>query len=71
MNKKLISKVLAILTAHLVFYIMMFFTGSPVASAPAISQVLKWLSFGVHEQYGIWTLICIAFMADSFLKRIL
>ncbi len=71
MNKKLISKVLAILTAHFVFYIMMFFTSNSVASAPAISQALKWLSFGIHEQYGVWTLICIAFMADSFFKRIL
>lgn len=71
MGKSLISKAMAIATAHLVFYIMMFFTKSPLASAPAISQSLKWLSFGIHEQYGIWTLICIAFAANSFLKRIL
>jgi uncharacterized membrane protein len=71
MNKKLISKILAILTTHLVFYIMMFFTGNPVASAPAISQALSRLSFGIHEQYGVWTLVCIAFMADSFFKKIL
>lgn len=71
MSKSVISKVLAILAAHLVFNITMFFTGSPLASASAISQSLKWLSFGIHEQYGIWTLICIAFVVNSFLKRIL
>ena len=70
-SKSLISKALAIATAHLIFHIMMFFTSSPSASAPAIAQSLKWLSFGTHEQYGIWTLICIAFAVDSFLKKIL
>ena len=71
MSISIISKVIAIATAHLVFYIMMSFTGHSVASAPAISQSLKWLSFGIHEQYGVWTLICIAFAANSFWKRIL
>jgi hypothetical protein len=71
MNKKLISKILAICAAHFVFYITMLLTGRDVASASAISQSLKWLSFNIHEQYGVWTLICIAFMADSFFKRIL
>ncbi|MFZ4728578.1 MAG: hypothetical protein ACOYMQ_07945 [Pseudanabaena sp.] len=71
MSKSLINKVIAIGAAHLIFNVTMFFTGNSVASAPAISQALKWLSFGTHEQYGVWTLISIAFMVNSFLKRIL
>jgi hypothetical protein len=71
MSKSLISKVIAIGATHLIFNVTMFFTGKPVASAAAISQALKWLSFGTHEQYGVCTLISIAFMVNSFLKRIL
>ena len=73
MNKGLISKVIAISVAQLVFNIMMFFTngGKGMGSGPAISQALKWLSFNIHEQYGVTTLICIAFVVNSFLKRIL
>ncbi|MBD2189776.1 hypothetical protein H6F41_16715 [Pseudanabaena sp. FACHB-723] len=71
MNKKLISKILAISFTHLVFNIMMRFTEGNAGSASSIAQSLKWLSFGIGEQYGIITLICIAFVTDSFLKRIL
>ena len=73
MNKSLISKVIAIGVAQLVFYITMFFTngGKGIGSAPVIAQALKWLSFNIHEQYGVTTLICIAFIVHSFLKKIL
>ena len=71
MNKSLISKVIAIGVAQLVFYITMIFTKSDTSSAPAIAQALKWLSFNIHQQYGVTTLICIAFIVHSFLKRIL
>lgn len=71
MNKNLISKVLAISLTHLVFNIMMRFTESPAGSGASIAQSLKWLSFGSGEQYGVITLICMAFGMDSFLKRIL
>jgi len=71
MNKYLISKVLAIGLTHLVFNIMMRFTEGAAGSGSSISQSLKWLSFGIGEQYGVITLICIAFVTDSFLKRIL
>ncbi len=49
MSKSLISKVIAIGATHLMFNVTMFFTDNPVASTPAISQALKWLSFGIHE----------------------
>jgi len=71
LNKKLISKALAICVAYLIFYIMMSLANNPTGSAPSISQALKWLSFGVNEKYGVLTLIVIAFSADSFFKRIL
>ena len=71
MNKSLISKVIAIGVAQLVFYITMFFPNGGIGSAPAIAQALKWLSFNIHEQYGVTTLICIAFIVHSFLKKIL
>jgi hypothetical protein len=71
MNKSLISKVLAIGVTHLVFNIMMRFTEGAAGSGASIAQSLKWLSFGSGEQYGVITLICIAFVSDSFLKRIL
>jgi hypothetical protein len=71
MSKSLVGKVVAIGATHLIFNVTMFFAGNPVASASAISQALKWLSFGTHEQYGVWTLISIAFKVNSFLKRIL
>ena len=71
MNKSLVSKVIAIGAAQLVFYITMFFTKSDISSAPAIAQALKWLSFNIHQQYGVTTLICIAFIVHSFLKKIL
>ncbi|MEA5476372.1 hypothetical protein VB774_01955 [Pseudanabaena galeata UHCC 0370] len=50
---------------------MMRFTENAAGSGSSIAQSLKWLSFGSGEQYGVITLICIAFVADSFLKRIL
>jgi hypothetical protein len=71
MNKKLITKALAIGVAYLMFYIMMSLASNPTGSASSISQALKWLSFGVNEKYGVLTLIVIAFSADSFFKRIL
>ena len=71
MNKKLITKALAIGVAYLIFHIMMALAPSSTGSAPSISQALKWLSFGVNERYGVLTLIVIAFSADSFFKRIL
>jgi hypothetical protein len=51
MSKSLISKVIAIGAAHLIFNVTMFFTGNPIARASAISQALKWLSFDTHQQY--------------------
>lgn len=71
MKKSLISKILAVSLTQLVFNIMMRFTESAAGSGASIAQSLKWLSFGGGEQYGVITLICIAFVIDSFLKRIL
>ncbi len=71
MNKKLVSKILAIGFAYLIFYIMMQLVSNPTGSGSSIAQALKWLSFGTGERYGILTLICIAFTADSCIKRVL
>jgi len=71
MSKKLISKTLAIGVAYLLFHIMMQLTSNPTGSGASIAQALKWLSFGINEKYGILTLICIAFTADSCLKRVI
>ncbi len=67
----LISKVIALAVVYLIFNIAMYFAKGHVGSGSAIAQALKSLSFGIHEQYGIFTLICIAFGVDSCLKRIL
>lgn len=71
MTKSLISKALAIFVTQVVFSIVMYFSGQSVGSGPAIAKSLKWLSFFGNEQYGICTLIVIAFMANSVLKRVL
>jgi hypothetical protein len=71
MNKNLTSKILAIGFTHLVFNITMSFARGATGSGSSIAQSLKWLSFGSGEQYGVITLICIAFVTDTFLKRIL
>ncbi|PZV19053.1 MAG: hypothetical protein DCF20_03180 [Pseudanabaena sp.] len=71
MNKKLISKILAIVFTYLIFHIMMQLANTSTGSGSSIAQALKWLSFGINERYGILTLICIAFTADSCLKRVL
>jgi hypothetical protein len=49
----------------------MSFARGAAGSGSSIAQSLKWLSFGSGEQYGVITLICIAFVAHTFLKRIL
>jgi hypothetical protein len=71
MYRSLLSKLIALLVVHLIFNITMSFTRNPVGSASAIAKALKFLSFGIHEQYGVLTLICIAFGVNSCLKRIL
>ena len=71
MNKKLISKILAIGAAYLIFHIMMYLSLGNTGSGASIAQSLKWLSFGINERYGVLTLILIAFTADSLLKRVL
>jgi len=71
MNKKLISKILAVGIAYLIFHVMMQLSSSNTGSGASIAQSLKWLSFGINEKYGVLTLICIAFTADSLLKRVL
>lgn len=71
MNKKLVIKLLAIGTAYLIFHIMMQLSSGNTGSGASIAQALRWLSFGINERYGVLTLICIAFTADSLLKRVL
>ncbi|MFN7715351.1 MAG: hypothetical protein ACK5QS_07725 [Pseudanabaenaceae cyanobacterium] len=71
MSRSLISKIVALSAVYLIFEVTMYLTKQPVSGGSAIAQALKLLSFGIHEKYGIFTLICIAFGVDSCLKRIL
>ncbi len=68
---KILGKCAAFLIPYGFLAIAMILSGQPYGSGSAIASALKTLSLGFGEAWGVFTLIAIALVADSFTTYLL